>query len=241
MKIIIIRHGEPDYEHNTLTENGFKEINALGEYYQNFEFDEAYTSPLPRAKLTADAFMKYHKDKPCEIKEWLKEFNYHIKVPYSKNNVISWDLMPKYYDKEFHLFDYNYYLNHPWLKSGHIKEIYQEITREFDKILATNGYVREHNIYRVIDSNKKTIIFFCHFGMMSVLLSHLLNIPYIALAQQTECQTTGVTKIVTEEREQGIAQFRMLNFSDITHLKVKNIEPSFSGRFCETFNSPERH
>lgn len=35
MKILIIRHAEPDYEKNTLTEKGFLEADALGLYHRN--------------------------------------------------------------------------------------------------------------------------------------------------------------------------------------------------------------
>ena len=77
--------------------------------------------------------------------------------------------------------------------------------------------------------------------MMSVLLSHLLNIPYTSLANFTVCAPTGVTTVVTEEREKGIAQFRMMEFGDTTHLKKEGLEPSFSARFCEIFDSNDRH
>ncbi len=34
MKITIIRHGDPDYENNTLTPTGFKEAEALGKHFK---------------------------------------------------------------------------------------------------------------------------------------------------------------------------------------------------------------
>jgi len=53
---------------------------------------------------------------------------------------------------------------------------------------------------------------------------------------------TSVTTLVTEERRKGIAYFRMLAFGDISHLYIAGEEPSFSGRFCETYdNFDERH
>ena len=33
MKITIIRHADPDYEHNTLTPTGFKEVEALKKHF----------------------------------------------------------------------------------------------------------------------------------------------------------------------------------------------------------------
>jgi probable phosphoglycerate mutase len=42
---------------------------------------------------------------------------------------------------------------------------------------------------------------------------------------------------VTEERREGIAQFRMLSFGDVSHLYAGGVEPSFSGRFRECYTN----
>jgi probable phosphoglycerate mutase len=53
---------------------------------------------------------------------------------------------------------------------------------------------------------------------------------------------TSVTTLVTEERREGIASFRMSSFGDISHLYVADQEPAFAARFCETFSNPnQRH
>ena len=72
-------------------------------------------------------------------------------------------------------------------------------------------------------------------------LSHLLNIPYIVLCQTFFCAPTGVTLLNSEEREKGIASFRCEVYGDTSHLKIKGIENSFSGRFCEVYSDPTRH
>ena len=240
MKILIIRHAEPVYEKNTLTEKGFLEADALGLYHRNLPFDEIYSSPLPRAKLTAEAFLKYHPKTDLKIADWLQEFVHPVKVSYCSEEVLNWDFYPRYFYEERDLFN-DAYFNHPWMKSADIRSAYENVVSSFDRVLEKNGYIRNGRRYDAVNSNEKTLIFFCHFGMMSVLLSHLLNIPYVVLCQQFECQPTGITTIVSEEREKGIVQFRLLRYSDITHLHIQNIEPSFHGRFCETFDSPERH
>ena len=54
--------------------------------------------------------------------------------------------------------------------------------------------------------------------------------------------TTSVTTLITEERREGIAYFRMNGFGDISHLYAAGQEPSFSARFCETYaNLAQRH
>ena len=52
MKIIIIRHGDPDYEHDSLTSVGENEAQALAEFLKNMKVDAIFCSPLGRARRT---------------------------------------------------------------------------------------------------------------------------------------------------------------------------------------------
>ncbi|MBP5384578.1 MAG: histidine phosphatase family protein, partial [Lachnospiraceae bacterium] len=54
MKLVIIRHGEPDYEIDGLTEKGKVEADLLAERLAGFHMDEIYVSPLGRARETAE-------------------------------------------------------------------------------------------------------------------------------------------------------------------------------------------
>ena len=53
MKIMIVRHGDPDYENDCLTEQGKIEVELLSERMKNVKADYCYCSPLGRAKQTA--------------------------------------------------------------------------------------------------------------------------------------------------------------------------------------------
>lgn len=240
MKLIIIRHGEPDNPNNTLTSHGFIEAKALAKYLKDVKFDSCYTSPLPRAKLTSEEVLK-PLNKEAIILPWLAEFSHYVDVPYKNEKQINWDFLPSFFTKNDDLYDNNKYLDTEVMKSGNVKKYYKEVIKGFDKLLEVHGYKRKGKAYKVINSNKDTIVLFCHFGMMSVLMSRLMNVPYTVLAQHFICQPTGVTIFVTEEREKGIAQFRCLQYGSVTHLEMENITPSFHGRFCETFDSDERH
>ena len=57
----------------------------------------------------------------------------------------------------------------------------------------------------------------------------------------TAAAPTAVTILYTEERRRGKAAFRMTCFGDISHLYEAGEEPSFSARFCETYDSRKRH
>lgn len=240
MKLVFIRHGDPDYEHNTLTEQGFKEIEALANYYKDFEFKDAYCSPLARAELTAKAFLRPH-SKEAIICDWLEEFSHKVIVPYQEDRVQNWDFLPSFFTKQEEFYHDDKYLDTEIMKSANMEEHYQKVVNSFDELLKTHNYIREGKYYRVEKSSKDTLVFICHLGITCVIMSHLMGIPYVLLTQYFASAPTGVTTLVTEEREEGIAQFRCLEYGNVNHLLKANLKPSFSGRFCETFDSDERH
>ena len=51
MKILIVRHGDPDYSIDSLTEKGWKEAKYLSERLSKMKIDAFYVSPLGRVKV----------------------------------------------------------------------------------------------------------------------------------------------------------------------------------------------
>lgn len=241
MKIIIIRHGDPDNINKTLTPTGFKEVEALGEYLKDLEYTKAFCSPLPRAVLTSQAVLKHHSDE-ATICPWLQEFSYKINVPYKKEQNLSWDLYPSYFknNDNFYLRDDKFFCD-PCFDGTSVKEKYDEVISSFDNILKEYGYERDGHIYKVNKENKDTLVFFCHLGMMSLLTSHLTDIPYMALVNSFFAPPSSITTFISEERQEGIAQFRLQGYGDISHLSIKGLKPSYLGRFCEIYHSDDRH
>lgn len=231
MKIVIIRHAEPDYENNTLTEKGFREAKILGEYYKDEKIDVIYTSPLPRALYTAQALRG---NRPLYEEKWLEEFWHPINIDGRERH--NWDFLPSDIKKYPELVSHEF-LTSDFCKPVHMKEMYDEVIKHFDETLESHGYKREGSYYRVTKPNKDTIVFVCHLGMMSLLMSRLSGIPYSQIAQYFFVAPTGVTTYVSEEREEGIAQFRCREFGNLDHLRRKNEPYSKFGSFRETYDT----
>ena len=53
MRIIFIRHGDPDYANDTLTAKGRIEAELLSERVKKWDVKDFYCSPLGRARDTA--------------------------------------------------------------------------------------------------------------------------------------------------------------------------------------------
>lgn len=241
MKLVIVRHGDPDYEKDSLTEKGWREAKLLAERISKLEVKNFYVSPLGRAKDTASLTLRKMGRTAAEC-DWLREFPPKIFRPdVKKREIIAWDWLPEDWTADSRYFDRNAWCQTEIMKEGGVDKAYRYVTENLDKLLAEHGYVREGEIYRAAHANRDTIVFFCHFGLECVLLSHLMNVSPMILWHHACAAPTAVTTLVTEERRQEKAVFRMSNFGDISHLYVGNEEPSFQARFCETFDSEERH
>ena len=242
MRLLIIRHGDPDYEKDSLTEKGWREAEYLSGRMLRMNVREFYVSPLGRAKDTASCTLKKLGRTAAEC-QWLREFMPGIMRPdVPERKSIAWDWLPQDWMKEERFFLPDRWCEPEIMQEGHVKQEYDWVVQNFDGILERHGYKREGGWYRAVQANNDTIVFFCHFGVSCVLLSHLLHISPMVLWHGACAAPASVTTVVTEERREGIASFRMSSFGDVSHLYVHGEPPAFSARFCECYkNEEERH
>jgi len=234
MKLIFIRHGDPDYVKDSLTEKGWREAEILSERVAKLDIKKIFCSPLGRAKDTASFSLK-KLDRDAEICDWLKEFFAPVKDPVTQADRIPWDLMPSYWTKTEELYDMNRWLDAPVMKTGDVKSAYENVINGIDKILEEHGYLRTGKYYKAEKANTDTLVFFCHLGVQFVILSHILSISPSVLWQNFYVAPTSVTILETEEREKGIAAFRCKTVGDTSHLYAANEPLSSSGFFEEVF------
>lgn len=241
MRILIVRHADPDYEIDSLTPKGWKEAELLSKRLIKYDLNGIYCSPLGRACDTAGVTLK-KLNREAEICDWLREFDVPVRLPNGEMKGNCWDLMPSYWTGIEAFYGKDSWLETNLMKSGPAKEHYRQVSDGMDEILSRFGYLREGNIYRTSKGNCDTIVLFCHFGVACVILSHLLGISPVPLWHGFVAPPSSVTTLFTEEREKGIASFRCQSFGDISHLYAADEPPAFAARFCETYeNFDERH
>ncbi|MBR6451728.1 MAG: histidine phosphatase family protein [Lachnospiraceae bacterium] len=243
MKLMIIRHGEPDYVVDGLTEKGKVEAKLLAQRLKDERMDEIYVSTLGRAKDTAEPTLKLLGRSAVEL-EWLKEFPPLIHRPDKAEGEqsIAWDWMPADWTKYPEFYDYDRWMDHPVMKAGHVREEYERVTGLFDEFLRAHGYEKRGRIFLATKPNNDTIVFFCHFGLTSVLLSYLLSTSPMIFWHGLVAPPSSVSIIATEERQKGYASFRMNRFGDVSHLTGNGEPVSFAARYCECYdNADEKH
>ncbi len=242
MRILIVRHGDPDYERDTLTEKGHREAKLLAEKLKKEKIDYFYSSPLGRAKDTCAYVAKAHgKEEEVTVCSWLREFDHALVLPTGQWRPILWDMLPEFWTKDEKMYDCNRWVEQDFYRDAKMKEAYDEVARSLDELLAKHGYRREGRLYRTEKGNRDTLVFFCHFGLEMILLSHLLGISPVVLSHNFAAAPTSVTTLYTEERREGIASFRCTSFGDTGHLYAGGEPISLSARFCEVYDSDERH
>ncbi len=241
MKLLIIRHGDPDYSIDSLTPQGWREAELLADRMEKLEIAAFYVSPLGRARDTAAPTLK-RMGRTAETLDWLREFPPRIFDGELGRERVAWDWLPQKWTAEPAYYDKDRWMHTAAMEQAGVPAEYKRVCGGLDQLLSDHGYVRQNNLYRAERPNRDVIALFCHFGVECVLLGHLLGVSPMVLWHGTCALPTSVTTVATEERRQGIAYFRMNGFGDLSHLYAANTEPSFAARFCETFDSPaERH
>lgn len=238
MKIIIARHAEPDYIHDTITEKGKKEAALLAKRLSQIKIDEIYVSPLGRAKDTA-AYTLQATGMQAQELDWLHEFKGKILTP--KGIVSCWDRLPEKWTAKDEYYDFENWYTTPQIRTLNVKKEYDYVCGKTDRFLSQHGYERDGRLYRAVQPNRKTIVLFCHFAVECVILSRIFSLSPMILWHNFVALPSSVTTIVTEERRKGTAQFRCLGFGDVSHLYAGGEEPSFAARFCECYDDDTRH
>jgi len=91
MRLYIIRHADPDYPNNTITEQGHREAAALAERLAAERLDRLYSSPLQRALDTARYTQEAGGMTPV-VEGWMAELSdWHLDQEPWKG-LVTWDL-----------------------------------------------------------------------------------------------------------------------------------------------------
>lgn len=242
MKLIIVRHGDPDYEHDTLTETGRIEAQCTANRLsQHPDITAFYVSPLGRAQDTARYTLEaLHRT--AETLPWLREFHAPILHPDTGDTRVPWDWLPADWTADPAFYDKDRWAETDIMQKFGVGAEAERVYCGLDALLAKHGYIRDGMIYRAAQPNTDTIVLFCHFGVECVILGHLIGASPMVLWHGLCAAPTAITVLSTEERRKGIASFRINTFGDTGHLYAADREPSFSARFCETYdNMEERH
>ena len=234
MRILLIRHAEPDYSVDSLTPKGRTEAELLSRRLCRYPVLDWYVSPLGRARDTA-AFTLEKLGREAEVLPWLAEYRGRFPDPVTGKPRHPWDLPPRWWPELKGVHEIRTWLDDPAFDEGTTRQIWKETQEGVDALMARYGYTKDGPVWRCADNRDITIGLFCHFGISMAVLGYLTDIPPLILWQRTICLPSSVTEVVTEERIKGEVSFRITKLGDLTHLEAAGEKRSTAGQFPECF------
>lgn len=215
MRLYIIRHADPDYENNTLTAAGRLEAQSLARRLASHGLDTIYTSPMPRAMITAQYTADLLKIEPI-VEEWTAELmDWRIEqAPWGR--FLAWDLPGEIVRAREPFPSHETWHLLPALQI--YREGFEAIRTNSDAFISRHGYQREGGLYRCVKPNQERIAVFCHNGFGITWLAHLLEIPLPLFWSAFWLAPSSVTTVLFDERSETWAVPRCLGLGDISHL-----------------------
>ena len=200
MLLYYIRHGDPVYEPDSLTELGRKQAEALSERLVLSGLDEIYCSTSVRAQQTAAptakklnlsvnllawcnesfAWNEFSISNGRE-KKWLFQDETARKLMVSQRIV---NLGAKWYECDF-------------FAKTNVKSGIERISKESREFFSKLGYDKsiDGNYFVANKPNEKRIALFAHAGFGMAFLSTLLNIPYPTFCTHFDMEHSAMTVI----------------------------------------------
>ena len=201
MYLFYVRHGDPIYNPDSLTELGKEQAQALVKRMKECNPDRIFASSSNRAIMTAEPTAKCL-NKEIEIMDWCNESHAWKDFAFEKEGGgRTWCFFdPKtkilFNSDEVRKLDKNWY-DHPAFEHTSFKTGTQRVQSEVDKFMFSLGYEhdRKNNGYIPIRPNDERIALFAHLGFGLIFLSCLLDIPYPLFSTRFDMSHSNLTVI----------------------------------------------
>ena len=222
MRLFIVRHGDPDYASDGLTNAGKKEAQALAKRMLRLAPDRLYTSPKGRARETA-RYTEEALGKTAEVLDWTREISEWTTEQPPFGRLMAWDTPAETLRALGPNPDVEKLQTIPPLSRLNLGERFGAVARESDSFLEGLCFKREGVRYRVLKPSREKVVVFCHGGFGLAWLSHLLQIPPGLVWASFWLAPASVTTILMDERFPSWASPRCVGLCDVSHLYAEGL------------------
>ena len=215
MRIIFVRHGEPDYINDCLTEEGRRQALACAERLAGEDISEIYTSPCGRASETA-AFTAERLGLPVTTLDFMREIHWGgLNIPHAGH---PWTLGDILMEDGFDFHTQDWY-EHPFFKGNAATECYRKVIEAFDGFLSAHGYRHKGRRLFCEHAEAKTIALFSHGGSGACVLAHLLDLPFPYVCSMMPYDFTSIIIVDLPPVEGTYIHPRLEFFNDCAHIR----------------------
>jgi len=225
MLLYIVRHGDPDYKNDCLTEIGKVQAEAVAKRMQASKIDVIYSSPMGRAIETAEPTCRLM-GLPYHIEEWTHEVQEERMTTYPDGKKKSITYLQNTLHRENGEIDipFERMFESKGLRESDMESAFKYIRKNGRDFLERLGYKEENGVYRILRPNEDRVALFCHAVFTRTWLSDLLHIPLHMMWSSFAPTHTGVTIVHFKNNEDGFTAPKVLCFSDMSHLYAEGIE-----------------
>ena len=225
MLLYIVRHGDPNYEKDCLTERGLIQAEAVGKRIAASGIDQIYSSPMGRARQTAAPACRLL-GLPCQIEDWAHEVEEERLTPEPYGELKSVSVIQNTYYRENGGIDlpYDKAFEAVGFRKSQMDVATSRIAAGGREFLERLGYREENGVYRILRKNEDKVALFCHTVMARAWLSTLLHIPIHLMWAGFQMTHTGVTVLEFKNNENGVTAPYCRCFSDMSHLYAEGLD-----------------
>lgn len=232
MLLYIVRHGDPNYETDSLTERGRLQAEAVALRIRDSKIDRIFSSPMGRAMQTAEPSCRLL-GLECNIEEWAHEIgpeSLHTPFPDGVPKSIT-NVQNTYYRENGAIkLSYEDAYDCPGINEANMKVAVEYIEKHGYEFLERLGYKYENDVFRIIKPNTERVALFCHAAMARAWLSVLFRIPLHVVWASFAYTHTGVTVLEFANNENGVTAPKCLCYSDMSHLYSAGLDMIHNNR-----------
>ncbi len=224
MLLYIVRHGNPDYATDSLTEIGKTQAEAVVHRFQTIGLDRIFSSPMGRARETA-APTAQALGLPVEIRPFMSEataWKHFTLLNEEGKRIWASDQHGLALGDPTLLTSHDSFVHGFYSDDALARQGFAELAAASDEFLAELGYRRVGNTcaYRQEGEPPKRVAAFCHAGFGMHWLSFLLGIPPHIFTSAVHYPHTGISLIQFELGKDGLFYPRLLQHADLSHLAM---------------------
>ena len=196
MRIVFVRHGEPNYEKDCLTETGHKQARLAAERLKEEGIEELWSSPYGRARQTAEAASDAL-GLPVKILDFMHELDWGSTdgepIPFDGH---PWNIVDEMARQGIDLASAEWRSN-PFFARNRVVGSVENVEKGIDEWLADFGYIRRGYYYEhtIEEENQRTVALFSHGGSSCAAIGHIMNMPFPFMCAMLHIEYTGITVV----------------------------------------------
>lgn len=222
MRLIFVRHGEPNYEKDCLTETGVLQARACAKRLLREGIEQVFSSPQGRAVQTAEAYAQAAGGAAVTKLHFMHEISWgSTDGGELYNGGHPWTIADKMVSEGYDLTRSDWRA-HPLFSRNKATACADYVAAEIDRWLETLGYRREGFYYRQIlaEENRRVYALFSHGGSSTAALAHLMNQTFPYMLSLLHMPFTAVTILRFDAKPNSLCLPHLELAGDCAHYDI---------------------